>query len=290
MGQVLIDERLVFDEDNFLLFCADTPDEAPLRLGAIASRCLAMLLKSQGAVLRKRDLMAGAWGQYGLEVTENSLAQVVRQLRLALDKLHPGREYIQTLPRIGYKLAEGVQVSELPALEAPVPAPVPGHDEGDAGLPTAALAQGPASETFEAAEPAARLAITPPTPARRTITPAHWLLLCALPLWGALAFGLGAAWPEGAAPPVERPHLPAFAAPQRLAGLRVHLPRAEPHAVTASGLELLAQRGQQVAKLLGIDDERARLYLLPSRHGEHLILCDGELETLDTRCFGVQQQ
>ncbi|WP_460164043.1 winged helix-turn-helix domain-containing protein [Pseudomonas sp. S2_F03] len=119
MGQLLIDEHLVFDENNFLLFRVDAANEEPLRLGAIASRCLAMLLRSGGSVVRKRELMAGAWGQYGLEVTDNSLAQVVRQLRLALEKLQPDREFIQTLPRIGYKLADGVTVEELTAHPKP---------------------------------------------------------------------------------------------------------------------------------------------------------------------------
>jgi DNA-binding winged helix-turn-helix (wHTH) protein len=280
MGQLLIDEHLVFDENNFLLFRVDAIDEEPLRLGAIASRCLAMLLRSGGAVVRKRELMAGAWGQYGLEVTDNSLAQVVRQLRLALEKLQPDREFIQTLPRIGYKLADGVTVEELSAVAhtAPAPAAPP--------APTMADAEDePDEPPALTATPASAQPHSPPPP-ERPITPARrWGLWLALPVWGVLAFLCGKIWltpsPEVAPP--------AFAAPVTMEDVRVHLSTQEVQTPTTSHLQLMVRNSRALAGHLGIPVQNMHLYLLPSRRGADQILCDGELETASSRCIGVQQ-
>jgi DNA-binding winged helix-turn-helix (wHTH) protein len=280
MGQLLIDEHLVFDENNFLLFRVDAIDEEPLRLGAIASRCLAMLLRSGGAVVRKRELMAGAWGQYGLEVTDNSLAQVVRQLRLALEKLQPDREFIQTLPRIGYKLADGVTVEELSAVAhtAPAPAAPP--------APTMADAEDePDEPPALTATPASAQPHSPPPP-EHPITPARrWGLWLALPVWGVLAFLCGKIWltpsPEVAPP--------AFAAPVTMEDVRVHLSTQEVQTPTTSHLQLMVRNSRALAGHLGIPVQNMHLYLLPSRRGADQILCDGELETASSRCIGVQQ-
>jgi DNA-binding winged helix-turn-helix (wHTH) protein len=280
MGQLLIDEHLVFDENNFLLFRVDAVNEEPLRLGAIASRCLAMLLRSDGAVVRKRELMAGAWGQYGLEVTDNSLAQVVRQLRLALEKLQPDREFIQTLPRIGYKLADGVSVEELSAFAqtAPAPAAIPAStmaDAEDEPDETPSITAKPAS-TAPASAP---LPVQPITPSKR------WGLWLALSVWGVLAFLSGRIWlapsPEVAPP--------AFAAAVTIDEVRVHASAQDIHSPATSHLQLMVQNSRELAGHLGIPAQNMHLYLLPSRRGADQILCDGELETASSRCIGVQQ-
>jgi DNA-binding winged helix-turn-helix (wHTH) protein len=287
MGQLLIDEHLVFDENNFLLFRADA-DEEPLRIGAIASRCLAMLLRSDGAVVRKRELMAGAWGQYGLEVTDNSLAQVVRQLRLALEKLQPDREFIQTLPRIGYKLADGVRVEELSAVAKTAPA----QSEVVAGDEVPAPAAPPESTMADAEDepdkpplPASARPDSRPLPVLPITSQKRWGLWLALPLWGVLAFLSGKTWlaPSPEAAP------PAFAAPVTVDEVRVHLSAQDVQPPATSHLQLMVQDSRKLAGLLGLSAQNIHLYLLPSRQGADQILCDGELETASSRCIGVQQ-
>ena len=280
MGQLLIDEHLVFDENNFLLFRVDAVNEEPLRLGAIASRCLAMLLRSGGAVVRKRELMAGAWGQYGLEVTDNSLAQVVRQLRLALEKLQPDREFIQTLPRIGYKLADGVSVEELSAVAQTAPAPT--------ATPVSTMADAedePDEAPSITANPAPTAPTSAPRPVQPTTPPKRWGLWLALSLWGVLAFLSGRIW-LGPSPEVAPP---AFAAPVTIDDVHVHLSAQDVHPPATSHLHLLVQNSRELAGHLGIPAQNMHLYLLPSRRGADQILCDGELETVSSRCIGVQQ-
>jgi DNA-binding winged helix-turn-helix (wHTH) protein len=292
MGQLLIDDHLVFDENNFLLFRVDAINEEPLRLGAIASRCLAMLLRSGGAVVRKRELMAGAWGQYGLEVTDNSLAQVIRQLRLALEKLQPDREFIQTLPRIGYKLADGVRVEELSAVAQTAPAPGEVVAGSEAPAPAAATAssmadaEGEPDETSAfSAMPASAEPDSTPLPVR-PITPAkRWGLWLALSLWGVLAFVSGRTW---LTPSLEVAP-PAFAAPVTMDDVRIHLSAQDVHPPATSHLQLMVRNSRELAGHLGIPAQNMHLYLLPSRRGADQILCDGVLETASSRCIGVQQ-
>ena len=292
MGQLLIDEHLVFDENKFLLFRVDAIDEEPLRLGAIASRCLAMLLKSGGDVVRKRELMAGAWGQYGLEVTDNSLAQVVRQLRLALEKLQPDREFIQTLPRIGYKLADGVVVEELSAVTKKVSAPSQALADSEAPVPAATPIATMADVEVEPDEPSSIPAVpasvepgSASLPAHPITSPKRWGLWLALSVWGVLAFLSGRAWlapsPEVASP--------AFAAPVTMDDVHVHFPAQDVQGPATSHLQLMVRNSRELAGHLGIPAQNIHLYLLPSRRGADQIICDGELETPGSRCIGVQQ-
>ena len=123
MSTYVINRLIHFDNEAFVLYAATAPEDS-LRIGAIASRCLTQLLDAKGEIVSKRDLMNGAWGAFGLEVTDNSLAQTIRQLRVALDKLQPDHELIVTVPRIGYKLGESLvelldrpEASEAPAAE-----------------------------------------------------------------------------------------------------------------------------------------------------------------------------
>ncbi|KQN49088.1 hypothetical protein ASE98_25260 [Pseudomonas sp. Leaf48] len=287
MGQLLIDEHLVFDESNFLLFRVDATDEEPLRLGAIASRCLAMILRSEGAVVRKRELMAGAWGQYGLEVTDNSLAQVVRQLRVALEKLQPDREFIQTLPRIGYKLADGVRVDELTTAQktaAGAGSEVP-HPEALTVLPMAEAQDEEVGHPSLINIPASEQPAPTQQPVLATARPRRWYLWLALPLWAIGAFMLGKIWLA----PSQAVVLPTFNAPVTIDDVQVHLPAQEVPPLEAAELEPMVRHSRKLAGLLGVATQNLHLYLLPSRRGADQILCDGEMEASSSRCIGVQQ-
>ena len=268
MSRMLIDSRLVFDEDNFLLFLADDASVEPYRLNAISSRCLAQLLRSNGSVVRKRELIAGAWGQYGLEVTDNSLAQAVRQLRVAIDRFQPGLDLIQTHPRIGYKLAEGVQIVELAA--------APPANDNDNPLPC----DEPLTETMApAAFPTHAPAAAPSAPRRSRVGIA--LILGAVTLWGALVFQLTASW--YAQPLRAQPF--DFAAPQAMDNTRVHLPSGV--TIPPERLQRVLHTGKQVANWMGMANDSRHLYLLPDYLGRHFLLCAGEMKTANSQCIGV---
>lgn len=277
MSIVLIDQQIVFDEDNFLLYRADADKAEALRLGAIASRCFALLLRAKGAVVRKRELLDGAWGQFGLEVTENSLAQVVRQLRVALEQLAPGREFLVTLPRIGYKLAERVDVTVLE--RADYERASEGGSVGESpleALPTTAAQATDEPFTVDSAPP------TPIPPAsggasssrRRTALLATvWVICCVL------AFVIAAA-------PFDRPALRrlSFAPSVVLQGNQYHVRVSENSGFTREMRERLTSHVAHVNLMTGREASAYHVYVLKLYPNISGVLCDGPVEQEPGRC------
>jgi DNA-binding winged helix-turn-helix (wHTH) protein len=258
MSIYVINDLIHFDSEAFTLYRADAPTE-PLRIGAIASRCLGLLLQADGEIVGKRELMAGAWGAFGLEVTENSLAQVVRQLRVALDKLQPGHELILTVPRIGYRINERVQLLDAAPPVAP-PEPI-----------AAPTPQVPPSPAPAQAPHAARPGDWPGRLALATAALACWVLLFKLP---------GLLYPI---PLAERPFMESDV--QRLEGVTLHLENM-PEAALRPDNEKLATRARQLGQALDLGD--LHVYRFAGQDRSLNLLCSGELQPGDSHCLGLQ--
>jgi TolB-like protein/DNA-binding winged helix-turn-helix (wHTH) protein len=74
---------------------------------------LIVLAENQGRLLEKSDLMNRVWADAAVE--ENNLAQAIHQLRRALQDGENGTQYIETVPKRGYRLAAPVHLIEHPA-------------------------------------------------------------------------------------------------------------------------------------------------------------------------------
>ncbi|MEZ2345771.1 winged helix-turn-helix domain-containing protein [Terriglobus sp. RCC_193] len=66
---------------------------------------LALLLKAQGKVVCREAFLDTVWK--GVIVEEHNLTQTIFMLRKALGKLPNGREYIETIPKKGYRMSVG---------------------------------------------------------------------------------------------------------------------------------------------------------------------------------------
>ena len=77
-------------------------DGATTALGQKASALLSALLRSEGAAVSKSDLMDAAWP--GTVVEEGNLTVQIAALRKALGQDSEGRDWIVTVPRVGYRL------------------------------------------------------------------------------------------------------------------------------------------------------------------------------------------
>ena len=254
MSLYAINTLILFDSEAFTLYRADTPDE-PLRIGAIASRCLDLLLESNGEIVGKRELMSGAWGAFGLEVTENSLAQVVRQLRVALEKLQPGHELILTVPRIGYRINERVELLD----SAPLAAPEPPATEAQPQPPPAAP---PAAHTER--DWPSRLALA-------AAALACWTLLYKLP---------GLLYPI---PLHERPFVEAGI--EQLDDVTLHH-EDMPAAALRPDNEKLAARARQLGQALDLGE--LHIYRFVGQDRSLNLLCSGELQPGNSHCLGLQ--
>ncbi|MET1080187.1 MAG: winged helix-turn-helix domain-containing protein [Pseudomonas sp.] len=259
MALYVINSLIYFDSEAFTLYRAESSEEA-LRIGAIASRCLSLLLQADGQIVSKRELISGAWGAFGLEVTDNSLAQVVRQLRVALETLQPDHELILTIPRIGYKINPPVALLDAP--------PLP--------LPPVSTVSTPATE-----EPVSPGTQSPPTPGRRHEKLSQLAFgLIALLCWAAL-FHL----PELLRPAalVEQPFVEAGVA--QLDGLTLHW-EAMPAVALVPGNEQLARRATTLGLAIGM--ENLHLYRFAGQARSLDLLCQGELTAGSHSCVGVK--
>jgi TolB-like protein len=103
-------ESLLFDGlklNRRGLFRLDpTGKTAPVAIGSRALDLLLLLAGQAGAVVSKRDLMAGAWP--GIAVEESNLTKQISALRRALDRNSGMGSYIQTVPGRGYRFAAAV--------------------------------------------------------------------------------------------------------------------------------------------------------------------------------------
>lgn len=262
MSTYVINQLIHFDNEAFVLYAAASPEDA-LRIGAIASRCLTQLLQANGQIVSKRDLMSGAWGAFGLEVTDNSLAQVVRQLRVALEKLQPNHELIVTIPRIGYKISEQVTLLD----EANVPAPLP-------VLVAPTDIQLPPSD-----EPV----VPPPRQKERQHWPIDLLLgLAAIACWVAL-FQLPVLLRAPSLP--ERPFIEAQL--ESFDGVQVHLENMPGGALQPDNRQLVAEV-KQLGQALGMDVDNLHIYRLADQYRSLDLLCQGRLQAPDSQCLGVK--
>jgi len=73
---------------------------------------LLVFIESRGAVVTREALFERLWP--GADVEEANLSQNIYLLRKALDPTGDGREYIETLPRYGYRLLKAVRVLPAP--------------------------------------------------------------------------------------------------------------------------------------------------------------------------------
>ncbi|MCX7604364.1 MAG: winged helix-turn-helix domain-containing protein [Bryobacteraceae bacterium] len=76
-----------------------------------ASECLQALLDAEGDVVPREELEQAIWG--GTVVEESNLAQCIATLRRALDPAPGGGSHIETVARVGYRIA--VRVEQEPA-------------------------------------------------------------------------------------------------------------------------------------------------------------------------------
>src|SRR5262249_38481671 len=101
----------------FLLNCEKgmlLRDGEPVAVGSRCVRHWAALLRRPGEVLTKAYLMDAAWPDMAIE--ESNLTVQIAQLRKALSPSPDGRDWIVTIPRVGYRFVG-------PAAGSPQPFP-----------------------------------------------------------------------------------------------------------------------------------------------------------------------
>ena len=105
-------------------FLLDTRERRLLRDGKVvpltlkAFDLLQVLVENQGHLLHKDELLRRVWPDAVVE--ENNLTVTISALRKALDEGPGDRQYIETVPRRGYRFVADLRASAEPAEAAPV--------------------------------------------------------------------------------------------------------------------------------------------------------------------------
>jgi Tol biopolymer transport system component/DNA-binding winged helix-turn-helix (wHTH) protein len=103
---------------EFANFGLDTEERVLYRDGAIVSLppkvldVLCLLGKRQGSIVTKAELMETVWPDYFVE--DSNLTQSIYSLRRALGKRSDGGEFIETIPRRGYRFVAMTEVTNAP--------------------------------------------------------------------------------------------------------------------------------------------------------------------------------
>jgi eukaryotic-like serine/threonine-protein kinase len=116
------------DADQRVLF----RDGEPVALAPKAFDMLLLLVRNQGKIIEKEELMKALWPDSFVE--ESNLPQNVFTLRKALDERRDGERFIETIPRRGYRFVAPVSIalSQNGNLHSPLSA-VSGAGDGQTG-------------------------------------------------------------------------------------------------------------------------------------------------------------
>lgn len=88
----------------------------PVKLGWRLGEALNLLVNARGAVVSKEELQRQIWGD--VQMDDSVVPQCIKALRRAIDPAPGGGSYIETVSRVGYRLAvEVVDEARAPASE-----------------------------------------------------------------------------------------------------------------------------------------------------------------------------
>lgn len=111
---------------------------APVKLQPQPFKVLALLLRRAGEVVTRDEIRLEVWGEDTFVNFDQGLAYCLNQIRGALGEQAQAAQYVQTLPRRGYRFLAPVSWAATPAV-APPPAPALERPLPKRGLAVAAL-------------------------------------------------------------------------------------------------------------------------------------------------------
>ena len=97
------------DPEVGILFCGDEPT----MLGQRAVALLRLLIQNAGVPVSKDALIDAGWG--GSAVADNNLTVQIAALRRVLEDMANGADWIETLPRRGYRYVGPTVTVAVPA-------------------------------------------------------------------------------------------------------------------------------------------------------------------------------
>jgi len=103
----IINSSIAFRVEDGALYRIESNDTVVLPIPA--QRLLLIILESGGSILRREFLLQEVWDKFGLVGSNNNLNQYLSLLRRTVSAFGC-EEFIETIPKVGIKIIDGVQI------------------------------------------------------------------------------------------------------------------------------------------------------------------------------------
>ncbi|EPZ8357863.1 winged helix-turn-helix domain-containing protein [Enterobacter hormaechei] len=123
MGQYIIEGKVLFSPEEHLI--THIASDESTGLSVITTQILVMLLKQHGHVVEREAIFSGIFDRHGAASTNNNLNQYILNLRKQLHFFGIEMQVIQTIPKIGFIVPAGVEITFVENVVKPETLPKP---------------------------------------------------------------------------------------------------------------------------------------------------------------------
>lgn len=122
-------DKVQYRIEGDILFCPNTAgfyhnelQKEPISIPSPAARLLSFLIKNKGKVVEREVLLQKVWDDYGMQASNNNLNQCLSTLRRIIKGMGVEKSIIETIPKVGLRIAEDIIIEEINHIEQTVEA------------------------------------------------------------------------------------------------------------------------------------------------------------------------
>jgi DNA-binding winged helix-turn-helix (wHTH) protein len=122
-------DKVQYRIEGDILFCPNTAgfyrnelQDEPISIPSPAARLLSFLIKNKGEIVEREVLLQKVWDDYGMQASNNNLNQCLSTLRRIIKGMGVEKSIIETIPKVGLRIAEDITIEEINHIEQTVEA------------------------------------------------------------------------------------------------------------------------------------------------------------------------
>lgn len=112
-----INDSIYFSDEQHMIWSSDNEDDK-VSITSTTCRLFSFLLQSQGDVLTRDCILIEVWDAYGLRSTNNTLNKYISDLRNIMKRIGLVDDVIITLPKVGFKISESIDIEVIDQKES----------------------------------------------------------------------------------------------------------------------------------------------------------------------------
>lgn len=110
--QYLIEGDVLFCPNSIGFYHQELQEEI-VTISSSAARFFSFLIKNKGEIVEREVLLQRVWDDYGLQASNNNLNQCLSTLRRIIKSMGIDKNIIETIPKIGLRIASDVAIEEI---------------------------------------------------------------------------------------------------------------------------------------------------------------------------------